>query len=124
MPLDCVGINADNFIERIESNVTVVDMLYQLFPSKCEVPQSKTKAYRILLSRLLKNLPSMLIAMTLKPCCASISRMVKTASYKMLFPTFLLESVLVATWASKSFIVSLDSASPFPKSLSKRRILI
>lgn len=49
--------------------------------------------------------------------------MVSTVSYKIVFPTFLLVSVLVATWAKMSFIASEVSGSFFPKILSKRRIL-
>ncbi len=52
----------------------------------------------MLLSRLLKNLPKMLIAMTRSPLSASISRTVMTVSYRMELPTFFEESVLVATW--------------------------
>ena len=51
----------------------------------------------MLLSRLLKNLPNILIAMTRKPVSASISKTVRTVSYKIEFPTFFVESVLVAT---------------------------
>lgn len=61
----------------------------------------------MLLSLLLKNFPRMLIAMTLRPLSASISRTVKTVSYRIEFPTFFVESVLVATCARMSFIVSL-----------------
>ena len=39
--------------------------------------------------------------MTRSPVSASISSTVKTVSYKMEFPTFLDESVLVATWANQ-----------------------
>ena len=52
----------------------------------------------MLLSRLLKNFPKMLIAMTRRPLSASISNTVITVSYKMELPTFLVESVFVATW--------------------------
>jgi hypothetical protein len=39
----------------------------------------------------------MLIAITLNPLSASISRIVNTVSYKIALPTFLLASVFVAT---------------------------
>ena len=77
----------------------------------------------MLLSLLLKNFPRMLIAMTLRPLSASISRTARTVSYKMEFPTFLVESVLVATWARMSFMVSLACGSPFPSIRRRRRIL-
>ena len=80
-------------------------------------------SYLILLSLLLKNFPRMLIAMTRRPPSASISRTVKTVSYKIELPTFLVESVLVATWARMSFIVSLAWGSPFPRIRRRRRIL-
>lgn len=53
--------------------------------------------YLMLLSLLAKNLPRMLTPSTRKPESASISRIVSTASYKMELPTFLVESVFVAT---------------------------
>lgn len=51
----------------------------------------------MLLSRLLRNFPRILIAMTRKPLSASISRTVITVSYRIEFPTFFVESVFVAT---------------------------
>lgn len=51
----------------------------------------------MLLSLLLKNLPRILIAMTRRPLSASISRTVMTVSYRIELPTFLVESVFVAT---------------------------
>lgn len=56
----------------------------------------------MLLSLLPKNLPRMLIAITRSPDSASISKMVKTASYRIELPTFFAPSVLVATCAFKS----------------------
>lgn len=53
----------------------------------------------MLLSLFPRNLPRMLIAITRKPLSASISRIVKTVSYRIEFPTFLADSVLVATYA-------------------------
>ena len=52
----------------------------------------------MLLSRLDKNFPRILMAITRNPVSASISRTVKTVSYKIELPTFLVESVLVATY--------------------------
>lgn len=46
----------------------------------------------------------------------------KTVSYKIVFPTFLLVSVLVATCAKISFIASEASASLCPSIRSRRRI--
>jgi len=57
--------------------------------------------YRMLLSRLDRNLPRILIAITRNPVSASISRTVNTVSYKIELPTFLVESVLVATYQPK-----------------------
>lgn len=54
-------------------------------------------AHRMLLSRLVKNFPKILIAITRNPESASISSTVKTVSYRIELPTFLDESVLVAT---------------------------
>lgn len=76
----------------------------------------------MLLSRLLRNLPRMLMAMTRSPLSASISRTVMTVSYRMELPTFFVESVLVATCARMSFMVSLALTSPLPNSCMRRRI--
>merc|ERR1719431_308128 len=54
----------------------------------------------------------------------SISMMDKTVSYNIAFPTFLLVSVFVATWASISFIVSEALGSFLPSILSSLRFLI
>jgi hypothetical protein len=51
----------------------------------------------MLLSLLPKNLPKMLIAITRSPLSDSISKIVNTVSYRIEFPTFLEESVFVAT---------------------------
>lgn len=53
--------------------------------------------YRILLSRLDRNFPRILTPSTRSPESASMSRIVSTASYNIEFPTFLDESVFVAT---------------------------
>lgn len=47
----------------------------------------------------------MLIAMTRSPLSASISRTVITVSYRIELPTFLDESVFVATYASRIYMV-------------------
>ena len=54
----------------------------------------------MLLSRLDKNFPRMLMAISRNPVSASISRTVGTVSYKIELPTFLAESVLVAISSS------------------------
>lgn len=41
------------------------------------------------------------MAMTRRPVSASISRTVRTVSYKIELPTFFDESVLVATWIQR-----------------------
>lgn len=51
----------------------------------------------ILLSRLDKNLPKILIASTRKPPLSSILIIVSTHSYRIAFPAFLFDSVFVAT---------------------------
>ena len=56
--------------------------------------------YLMLLSRLLKNFPRMLMAMTRSPLSASISSTVRTVSYRMELPTFFVESVFVATYVN------------------------
>ena len=53
--------------------------------------------YRMLLSLLLRNFPRILMAITRKLLSASISKTVRTVSYRIEFPTFLVESVFVAT---------------------------
>lgn len=52
----------------------------------------------MLLSRFDKNLPKILIARTRRPLVASMPIIVSTHSYKMAFPAFLFDSVLVATY--------------------------
>jgi hypothetical protein len=49
----------------------------------------------------------MLIAITRNPLSASISRTVKTVSYKIEFPTFLVASVLVATYTRQLGVIEL-----------------
>ncbi len=53
--------------------------------------------YLMLLSLLDKNFPRMFTPRTRSPESASISKIVRTASYKMEFPTFFDDSVFVAT---------------------------
>ena len=65
----------------------------------------------MLLSRLLKNLPRILIAITRKPLSASISSTVMTVSYRMEFPTFLDESVFVATCMGIERLVKIHGAT-------------
>lgn len=92
MALYGICVYRNDLVERVEGDVAAgisvrFVRLLDLF-----------RTHRMLLSRLLKNLPRMLIAMTRNPLSASMSRTVKTVSYRMEFPTFLLESVFVATW--------------------------
>mgnify|MGYP007100401271 CR=1 FL=1 len=63
------------------------------------------------------------MAMTRRPLSASMSRIVRTVSYRIELPTFLAASVLVATWARMSFMASLASTSPLPSNRRRRRIL-
>src|SRR5271170_101008 len=79
--------------------------------------------YRILLSLFARNFPRILIPMTLNGVSASISKIVKTASYKIEFPTFFELSVFVATCAKISLICSLVPASPIPKVRNSLKIL-
>jgi hypothetical protein len=51
----------------------------------------------ILLSRLDKNLPRILIASTRRPPLSSMLMIVSTHSYRIAFPAFLFDSVFVAT---------------------------
>lgn len=118
VPLDGVGVHSDNFIKGIESNISVVRQI-----STRAVFAHAILTHRILLSRLLRNLPRMLMAMTRRPLSASISNTVRTVSYRIEFPTFFVESVLVATCARISFMVSLAWTSPLPNNLRRRSIL-
>lgn len=69
-------------------------------PSTLTVLRSVFSAtYWMFLSLLRRNLPRMLTARTLRPDSESMSMMESTVSYKIALPTFLLVSVLVATWA-------------------------
>src|ERR1700722_62090 len=95
MSLDCVRVHRDNLVEGIEGNISGIK------ESQSEMARNCVEIYRILLSRLLRNFPRILIAITRKPVSASISKMVKTVSYKIEFPTFFVESVLVATYEEK-----------------------
>lgn len=90
MSLNGVGIDRDNLVQSVQSNIAIL-MISELSN------RSDYDSYRMLLSLLLRNLPSMLIAITRRPVSASISRTVNTVSYRIEFPTFLDESVLVAT---------------------------
>lgn len=85
-----------------------------------------------------RNLPRILMARTRSPLSDWISMMVSTVSYKMAWPTFLPDSVFVATctdsqsrvtshwwvglwarltWARMSLTDSLESLSPFARIL-------
>ncbi len=55
-------------------------------------------SYRTFLSEFERNLPKMLTAKTLSPLSDWMSIMQSTVSYRMAWPTFLLESVFVATY--------------------------
>lgn len=91
MPLHCVCVDRDNLVECVQGHVS------REHDNQSPEVVELCSTYLMLLSLLLKNFPKMLIAITLNPLSASISRTVKTVSYKMEFPTFLVESVLVAT---------------------------
>lgn len=80
-----------NFVECVEGNVAILGLNFR------DWTILMNQTYRILLSRLDKNFPRILIAITLKPVSASISSTVNTVSYNIEFPTFFVESVLVAT---------------------------
>lgn len=58
----------------------------------------------MLLSRLDKNRPKILIANTRKPLVASMPIIVSTHSYKIAFPAFLFDSVFVETWKRNSCV--------------------
>jgi hypothetical protein len=71
----------------------------------------------MLLSRLLRNFPRMLIAMTRRPLSASMSNTVETVSYRIEFPTFFVESVLVATYRTEvdiEYVTVKDNVKPEP----------
>ena len=53
----------------------------------------------MLLSRLRRKRPRIVVARTRRPPSPSISMIVFTHSYKMAFPAFFCDSVFVATWA-------------------------
>lgn len=95
MSLNGVSVYRHNFIKGIESDIaeSIGGMV-----SICDASWTLSgNTHRMLLSRLLRNLPRMLMAMTRRPLSASISRTVITVSYKMELPTFFVESVFVAT---------------------------
>lgn len=86
-------------------------------------------AHLMFLSLLTRKRPRILMAKTLSPLSLLISIIVITVSYRMAWPTFFPDSVLVATysiamgnshgntrhtWAKISFICSLQSLSPLP----------
>lgn len=79
--------------------------------------------YLIFLSVFNKNRPKILIANTLSPDSDLMSIIDNTVSYKIVFPTFLLVSVVVATCARTSFIVSEASGSFLPSILRSLNIL-
>jgi len=54
----------------------------------------------MLLSLFVKNLPKILMANTRRPLSDLISMIVKTVSYNIEFPTFLADSVFVATYST------------------------
>lgn len=60
---------------------------------------------------------------TLNPPSDLMSMMDNTVSYKMVLPTFLLVSVLVATWARMSFMASEASTSFMPSTRRSFNIL-
>lgn len=93
MTLDGIGVHWNNLVQSVESDITSEKKNQAWFETRRTMGKN-----RILLSLLLRNLPSILIAITRKPVSASISRTVSTVSYKMEFPTFFDESVLVATY--------------------------
>ncbi len=59
---------------------------------------SEGRLYLMLLSLLLKNFPRMLMARTRRALSDGVSMIVSTVSYKIELPTFLDDSVLVATY--------------------------
>ena len=86
-------VNGHDLVQRIKGDIAKLGSgINERFAFK-DIVQTR----RILLSRLDKNFPRMLIAITRKPVSASISSTVNTVSYRMEFPTFFVESVLVAT---------------------------
>mmetsp|Transcript_63485 Transcript_63485/g.194158 ORF Transcript_63485/g.194158 Transcript_63485/m.194158 type:complete len:229 (+) Transcript_63485:535-1221(+) len=87
--------------------------------TRCNV---ESATYRMLLSRLKRKRPRMLIASTLKPLSASMDMIVKTHSYNMALPVFFAPSVFVATCARMSFISSLASTEPVPSKRRRRSI--
>lgn len=70
--------------------------------------------YRMLLSLLARNRPSMLTAITRRPPMVSMPMIVATASYSMAQPALRPPSTEAATWARMSVIASLASALPRP----------
>lgn len=60
----------------------------------------------------------MFTARTRKPLSDLIAIIERTVSYRIVLPTFLLDSVFVATWARMSVIASEASGSFLPKTRS------
>lgn len=73
MALYSARVHGDDFVQSIEGYIPMGSM------GKVELNMNSDR-YRMLLSRLLRNLPRMLMAMTRRPLSASISRMVRTVS--------------------------------------------
>uniref|UniRef100_A0A224Y1K1 Uncharacterized protein n=1 Tax=Panstrongylus lignarius TaxID=156445 RepID=A0A224Y1K1_9HEMI len=102
----------------------VVLCLCTALVSTCTVLSKVFKAtYLIFLSLFSKKRPRIFIAKTRRPLSERISIIDNTVSYNIVFPTFLLVSVLVATCAKISFIASDASTSFLPNILSNRSIL-
>lgn len=136
MTLDCV-VGQCNLVQGVECDISGPGIVCQL----AEADKIGQGTHLMLLSLFPKNLPRILIAMTRRPLSDSISKIVKTVSYRIEFPTFLDESVFVATYkidessqrcyvtlsekltcARMSFIASLASASPCPRCRRRCRI--
>mmetsp|Transcript_4732 Transcript_4732/g.9633 ORF Transcript_4732/g.9633 Transcript_4732/m.9633 type:complete len:249 (-) Transcript_4732:520-1266(-) len=78
--------------------------------------------YRMLLSRLERKRPRMLMASTRRPPMLSTPMMVCTHSYRIEFPAFLLPSTFVATCARMSAIWSDVALQPAPSTRSRRSV--
>lgn len=73
MTLYSARVHRNDFVESVEGHIPTRAM------NKVELLTDGDR-YRMLLSRLLRNLPRMLMAMTRRPLSASISRTVRTVS--------------------------------------------
>lgn len=110
MALHGIDIQRDGLVEGGQGNVSVIAKIWYNnvgLPSvSCHIVNSSptnkvVKSHLMLLSLLLRNFPRILMARTRRALSEGVSMIVRTVSYKMELPTFLDDSVLVATYENR-----------------------